>query len=151
MFSRVLIANRGEVAVRVLRALHELELEAVAIYSTADRNALHVRLADRAVCIGPPLPTHSYLRIPSVIAAAETTGCDAIHPGWGFLAENAAFARACADNDICFIGPRADLIELLGDKVRAREELRDVLPLVPGTDGGVTLAEARAAAEEVGY
>src|ERR671934_46825 len=105
MFARVLIANRGEVAVRVIRALHELEVEAVAVYSTADRNALHVRLADRAVCIGPPLPTHSYLRIPSVIAAAETTGCDAIHPGWGFLAENAAPARAWAANFLPPIGP----------------------------------------------
>ncbi len=151
MFSRVLIANRGEVAVRVIRALHELEIEAVAVYSTADKDALHVRLADRAVCIGPPLPARSYLRIPSVVAAAETTGCDAIHPGWGFLAENAAFARACAENDITFIGPEPDLIELLGDKLRAREELGDVLPLVPGTAGGVTLSEARRAAGEVGY
>src|SRR5947209_10036337 len=151
MFNRVLIANRGEVAVRLVRALHELEIEAVAVYSTADENALHVRLADRAVCIGPPHPAQSYLRIPSVIAAAATTGCDAIHPGWGFLAENAAFARACAENDIRFVGPEPDLIELLGDKVRAREELGDVLPLVPGTAGGVTLAEAHAAAEDVGY
>jgi acetyl-CoA carboxylase biotin carboxylase subunit len=151
MFNRVLIANRGEVAVRLVRALHELGIEAVAVYSTADREALHVRLADRAVCIGPPLPSQSYLKIPSIVAAAETTGCDAIHPGWGFLAENAAFARACAENDICFVGPEPDLIELLGDKVRAREELGDVLPLVPGTPGGVTRSEAQAAADDVGY
>src|ERR671935_1374565 len=127
MFKRVLVANRGEVAVRVIRALHELDAEAVAVYSTADREAMHVRLADRAVCSGPPPAAQSYLNIPSVVAAATTTSCDAVHPGWGFLAENAAFARACAENDLRFIGPSAELIELLGDKVRAREELRDVL------------------------
>jgi acetyl-CoA carboxylase biotin carboxylase subunit len=151
MFSRVLVANRGEVAVRVIRALHELGIEAVAVYSTADAEALHVRLADRTVCVGPPPASESYLKIPSIVAAAETTGCEAVHPGWGFLAENAAFARACAENDLRFIGPHHDLIELLGDKVRAREELGRVLPLVPGTPGGASLAEARAAADELGY
>src|SRR5256885_4528446 len=100
MFSRVLVANRGEIAVRVIRALHELGIEAVAVYSTADADALHVRLADRAVRIGPPAAAESYLRIPSVIAAATTTGCEAIHPGYGFLAENPAFVDACADNDL---------------------------------------------------
>src|SRR6478736_5334199 len=99
MFARVLVANRGEIAVRVIRAVHELGIEAVAVYSTADRDAMHVRLADRAVCIGPPSPAESYLNIPSVVAAAETTGCDAVHPGYGFLAENPAFVRACDQND----------------------------------------------------
>src|SRR5205823_1084059 len=99
-FNRVLIANRGEVAVRVIRALHENDIEAVAVYSTADEDALHTRLADRAICIGPAPATESYLKIPSVIAAATTARCDAVHPGWGFLAENPAFAEACADNDV---------------------------------------------------
>src|SRR5204863_2772186 len=98
MFSRVLVANRGEVAVRVIRALHELGIEAIAVYSTADEDALHVKLADHAVCLGPPAATESYLRIPSVVAAAEITKSEAIHPGYGFLAENSAFARACAEN-----------------------------------------------------
>src|SRR5262249_19788146 len=104
MFSRVLVANRGEVAVRVIRALHELDIEAVAVYSTVDADALHTRLADRAVCIGPPAAADSYLNMPSVVAAAQTSGCDAVHPGWGFLAENPAFVRACDDNDLVFIG-----------------------------------------------
>ena len=105
MFNRVLVANRGEIAVRVIRALHELDIEAVAVYSTADADALHVRLADRAVRIGPPPANESYLKIPTIIAAATTTGCDAVHPGYGFLSENAEFVRACEDNDIVFIGP----------------------------------------------
>ncbi|HEY6149810.1 MAG TPA: biotin carboxylase N-terminal domain-containing protein, partial [Gaiellaceae bacterium] len=117
MFNRVLVANRGEVAVRVIRALHESDVEAVAVYSTADTDALHVRLADRAVCIGPPQATESYLRIPSLIAAATTTGCQAVHPGWGFLAENPAFVEACADNDLVFVGPPARVMAQMGDKV----------------------------------
>src|SRR5712692_6805747 len=109
MFSRVLVANRGEIAVRVIRALHELGIEAVAIYSTADAGGLHVRLADHAVKIGPPPAAESYLHIPSLIAAAATTGCEAVHPGYGFLAENPAFVVACADNDLVFIGPSANV------------------------------------------
>jgi acetyl-CoA carboxylase biotin carboxylase subunit len=152
MFQRILVANRGEIAVRVVRAIHELGAEAVAVYSTADRDALHVRLADRAVCIGPPAAAESYLRIPSVIAAAETTGCEAIHPGYGFLSENPAFARACGDNDLVFVGPSAGVMERMGDKARAKAEMRAAdVPLVPGTEGGASLADVRAAADELGY
>jgi acetyl-CoA carboxylase biotin carboxylase subunit len=152
MFNRVLIANRGEVAVRVIRALHESDVEAVAVYSTADENALHVRLADRAVCIGPPQATESYLRIPSLIAAATTTGCEAVHPGWGFLAENPAFVEACADNDLVFVGPSADVMARMGDKVQAKAEMRSAdVPVVPGTEEATNLEEVRDAAEEAGY
>jgi acetyl-CoA carboxylase, biotin carboxylase subunit len=152
VFSRVLVANRGEIAVRVIRALHELGIEAVAIYSTADRSSLHVRLADRTVCVGPASAAESYLHIPSVIAAAETTGCEAVHPGYGFLAENAVFAEACAANDLVFVGPPADVIALMGDKISAKQAMRAAdVPTVPGTDGATTLSEARGAAEEVGF
>ena len=153
MFSRVLVANRGEIAVRIVRALHELGIEAVAVYSTADRDALHVELADEAVCIGPPSATESYLRIPSVVAAAVNTRCEAVHPGYGFLAENPAFVRACEDNDLVFVGPPADVMERMGDKVRAKEELRAAgVPLVPGTDGASAgLDDVRRAAAELGF
>jgi acetyl-CoA carboxylase biotin carboxylase subunit len=152
MFSRVLIANRGEVAVRVIRALHELGIEAVAVYSTADRESLHVALADRAVCIGPPAAAESYLKIPALIGAAETTRCEAVHPGWGFLAENAAFAQACEDNDLVFIGPTPETLMRMGDKSAAKREMAAAgLPLVPGTEGPATLAEAQEAADEAGY
>jgi acetyl-CoA carboxylase, biotin carboxylase subunit len=151
MFSRVLVANRGEIAVRVIRALHELGIEAVAVYSTADAGAMHTRLADRAVCIGPPAAGESYLKIPSVVAAGETTGCDAVHPGYGFLAENPEFVRACEDNDLLFIGPDADVMARMGDKVEAKRELADAgVPLVPGTEA-VGADEARSAAAEIGY
>src|SRR4249919_3924071 len=131
VLSRVLVANRGECAVRIVRACHDLGIEAVAVYSTADRDGLWVRLADRAVCIGPHPPADSYLKISNLIAAAETTGCDAVHPGWGFLAENAGFVRACVENDLVFVGPRAEAIELMGDKSRAKQTMRDAgVPLV---------------------
>ena len=152
MFQRVLVANRGEIAVRVIRALHELGCEAVAVYSTADADALHVRLADQAVRIGPPAAAESYLRIPSVIAAAATTGCEAVHPGYGFLAENPAFARACADNDLVFVGPTPEVMERLGDKAQAKQELRAAgVPLVPGTADAANLAEITEAAATIGF
>ncbi|MDX6515781.1 MAG: acetyl-CoA carboxylase, biotin carboxylase subunit [Gaiellaceae bacterium] len=151
MFKRVLVANRGEIAVRVIRALHELDVEAVAVYSTADADALHVKLADHAVRIGPPPASESYLRIPSLIAAAETTGCEAVHPGYGFLSENPAFVQACEENDLVFIGPPAEVMARMGDKADAKAEMRAAgVPLVPGSEGGVTLAEAQKSAAELG-
>ena len=152
MFKRVLVANRGEIAVRVIRALHELGIEAVAVYSTADSDALHVRMADQAVRVGPPSATESYLRIPSVIAAAETTGCEAVHPGYGFLAENPAFVEACVDNGLVFIGPPADVMALMGDKISAKQAMRAAdVPTVPGTEGATSLEDVRSVAAEVGF
>jgi acetyl-CoA carboxylase biotin carboxylase subunit len=152
LFKRVLVANRGEVAVRVIRALHELGVEAVAVYSTADAESMHVRLADQAVCIGPPAARESYLKIPNVVAAAETTGCEAVHPGWGFLSENPAFVTACEENDLVFVGPDAEVMARMGDKTRAKAELHAAgVPLVPGTEGSTTLDEARDVADEIGY
>jgi acetyl-CoA carboxylase, biotin carboxylase subunit len=152
MFNRVLIANRGEVAVRVIRSLHELGIEAVAVYSTADEGALHTRLADRAVCVGPPPAADSYLKIPSLIAAATTTRCDAVHPGWGFLAENPAFAAACDENDLVFIGPSAETMARMGDKVLAKREMVAAgVPVAPGTDETTSLADAQSAAADAGY
>jgi acetyl-CoA carboxylase, biotin carboxylase subunit len=151
MFSRVLVANRGEIAVRVIRALHELGVEAVAVYSTADAGTLHTRLADRAVCIGPPSATESYLNMSSVVAAAEITGCDAVHPGYGFLSENPDFVRACEENALVFVGPDADVMARMGDKVEAKRALAAAgLPLVPGTEA-VESDGARDAAAEIGF
>jgi acetyl-CoA carboxylase biotin carboxylase subunit len=152
MFTRVLVANRGEIAVRVIRTLHELGIEAVAIYSTADNDSLHVRMADHAVCVGPPAAVDSYLRIPNVVAAAETTGCQAVHPGYGFLAENPAFVSACADNDLVFIGPPADVMATMGDKIAAKQAMRAAnVPTVPGTEGATSISAAQSAADEIGY
>src|SRR5215831_15483586 len=152
MLRRVLIANRGEGAVRLVRACHDLGIEAVAVYSTADRDGLWVHLADRSVCIGPPAAAESYLRIPNLVAAAETTGCEALHPGYGFLAENPAFVRACEESNVVFIGPTAEVVERMGDKVRAKETMRAAgAPLVPGSDGTADLGEIRSVAYEVGF
>ncbi len=139
MIRRVLVANRGEIAVRVIRACRELGIESVAVYSTADSESLAVRLADRAVCIGPPASSESYLRIDRIIAAAQTTGCDAVHPGYGFLSENPAFVRACAQHELVFVGPSAEVMETMGDKARAKETMLAAgLPLVPDRRGGST-------------
>src|SRR3954462_3348136 len=139
MFSRVLVANRGEIAVRVIRALHELGCEAVAVFSTADEDALHVRLADHAVRVGPPAAVESYLRIPSIVAAAVTTGCDAVHPGYGFLPQNPPFVEACVDNDLVFVGPPAHVMRTMGDKISARVAMRAArVPVVAGTEGATT-------------
>src|SRR6476620_11726173 len=146
MFKRVLVANRGEIAVRVIRALHELDVEAVAVYSTADRDALHVRMADHAVCVGPPAASESYLRIPSIVAAAETTGCEAVHPGYGFLAENPAFVRACVESDLVFVGPPADVMATMCDKISAKRAMREPsVPTVSGSAGATDIAAVQAA------
>jgi acetyl-CoA carboxylase, biotin carboxylase subunit len=143
MFKKVLIANRGEIALRVIRACRELGIQTVAVYSEADRESLHVRFADDDVCIGPPASRDSYLRIPRLIAAAEITGADAIHPGYGFLAENAEFAETCAASNVTFIGPTADQIRVMGDKAAARRAMSDVgVPIVPGTPGPVEDSDA---------
>jgi acetyl-CoA carboxylase, biotin carboxylase subunit len=152
MFKRVLVANRGEIAVRVIRALHELDVEAVAVYSNADEDALHVKLADRAVRIGPAPAAQSYLNIASVVAAATTTSCDAVHPGYGFLSENPAFVSACEDNGLVFVGPPADVMARMGDKVQAKTEMAGAgVPLVPGSEGAVSPDEARSLAAEIGF
>jgi acetyl-CoA carboxylase biotin carboxylase subunit len=152
MVRRVLIANRGEVAVRVIRACRELGIESVAAYSTADRDSLPVQLADSAVQIGPPPPAESYLNIASLVAAGVTRRCDAVHPGWGFLAENADFARRCEENDLVFVGPRPETIEMMGDKIQAKTAVaRAGLPLVPGSDGPASLATATDLGEAIGY
>ena len=153
MFRKVLIANRGEIALRVIRACHELGVETVAVYSEADRESLHVRFADDDVCIGPPPGRLSYLRIPNIIAAAEITGADAIHPGYGFLAENAEFAETCKASNIAFIGPSAEQIRAMGDKATARRLAKEAgVPTVPGTPGTIEdVDEALAAAEQIGF
>jgi acetyl-CoA carboxylase, biotin carboxylase subunit len=152
VFRRILVANRGEIAVRVIRALHELDIEAVAVYSTADADAFHVRLADRAVRLGPPPATQSYLNIPSVVAAATTTDCDAVHPGYGFLSENPAFVHACEDNGLVFVGPDADVMARMGDKAHAKGEMAAAgVPLVPGSAGPVSYEDALAVAQRLGF
>ncbi|MBD3729698.1 MAG: acetyl-CoA carboxylase biotin carboxylase subunit [Sphingomonadales bacterium] len=150
---RILIANRGEIALRIHRAAHEMGIETVAVHSTADADAMHVRLADHAVCIGPPAAADSYLNIAAIISAAEITGADAIHPGYGFLSENAKFAEIVEAHDIAWIGPKPEHIRTMGDKVEAKRTAGKLgLPLVPGSDGAVeTIEEARKVAEECGY
>src|SRR5687767_9154781 len=143
MFKKVLVANRGEIALRVIRACRELGIQTVAVYSEADRESLHVRFADDDVCIGPAPSRESYLRIPRIIAAAEITGADAIHPGYGFLAENAEFAETCAASNVTFIGPSAEQIRIMGNKAAAREAMIKVgVPVVPGTPGPVEDSDA---------
>ncbi|MBT6441645.1 MAG: acetyl-CoA carboxylase biotin carboxylase subunit, partial [Alphaproteobacteria bacterium] len=154
MFDKVLIANRGEIAVRVHRACRELGIRTVAIHSTADADAMHARVADESVCIGPPPAKDSYLNIPAIIAAGEITNADAIHPGYGFLSENAEFASIVEEHGYTFIGPTAEHIRMMGDKARAKETVQNLgLPVVPGSDGplGPDMAEAKAIAEEIGY
>lgn len=153
MFDKVLIANRGEVALRIMRACKEMGIKTVAVYSTEDADTYPVRYADEKVCIGPAPANKSYLVMPSIIAAAVNTGCQAIHPGYGFLAENSDFARACADNDLVFIGPSPECIDAMGNKAAARDTMKACgVPTVPGSDGVIeTVEEARKFAEEVGY
>ena len=153
MFDKILIANRGEIALRVLRACQELGIPTVAVHSTADANAMHVRLADESVCIGPPPAKDSYLNIPALLAACEITGADAVHPGYGFLSENARFAEILAEHGIHFIGPRPDHIRLMGDKIEAKRTAKRLgIPVVPGSEGGVSSdQEALALAREIGF
>lgn len=153
MIQKVLIANRGEIALRVIRTCREMGIKTVAVYSTADRDTLPVRFADEAVCIGPPPSSESYLRMDRIIAAAEVTGADAVHPGYGFLAENAEFAAVCTDHDLIFIGPTPETIRKMGDKSVAKDTMREAgVPVVPGSDGEVEdSAEAVRVADEFGY
>lgn len=153
MFKKILIANRGEIALRIIRTCKEMGIETVAVYSEADRDSLHVVFADEAVCIGPATSQESYLKIPSIISAAQVTGAEAIHPGYGFLAENAEFSEICAEANIKFIGPSPDMINRMGDKAFAKSTMKGCgVPVVPGSDGAVSsLEEAKIIAETVGY
>lgn len=153
MLNKVLIANRGEIAVRIIRACRELGIKTVAVYSTADKNALHAKIADEAVCIGPPQSKDSYLNMREIIAACELTGADAIHPGFGFLSENAHFARTCEKCGITFIGPRPESIEMLGDKAQAKETMKNAgVPVILGSEGAIkSIAEAKELADKIGY
>ncbi|MBV1902529.1 MAG: acetyl-CoA carboxylase biotin carboxylase subunit [Marinosulfonomonas sp.] len=153
MFDKILIANRGEIALRVVRACREMGIKSVAVHSTADSDAMHVRMADEAVCIGPPPGTESYLSIPAIISACEITGAQAIHPGYGFLSENASFVQILEDHDITFIGPTAEHIRIMGDKISAIETMKALgVPCVPGSGGGVPdVASAKKIGAEIGY
>ena len=153
MFDKILIANRGEIALRVIRACREMGIKSVAVHSTADADAMHVRMADDSVCIGPAAGTDSYLCMPAIISACEITGAQAIHPGYGFLSENARFVQIVEDHDITFIGPTAEHIRVMGDKITAKDTMKDLgVPCVPGSDGGVpTLEDAKRIGEEIGY
>src|SRR6478609_569718 len=153
MFDKILIANRGEIALRVLRACKELGIATVAVHSTADADAMHVKLADESVCIGPPPASESYLNIPALIAACEITGAEAVHPGYGFLSENARFADILEQHGIAFIGPKAEHIRIMGDKIEAKRTARALgIPCVPGSDGGIDNdVDAARIADEIGY
>ncbi len=153
MFSKILIANRGEIALRILRACKELGIRTVAVHSTADEDAMHVRLADESVCIGPPVARDSYLNIPQILAACEITGADAVHPGYGFLSENARFAEILEAHGITFIGPTSEHIRVMGDKIQAKTTAKELgIPVVPGSDGGITPEDdVHAIAREIGY
>lgn len=153
MFDKILIANRGEIALRVVRTCREMGVKSVAVHSTADSDAMHVRMADEAICIGPPSSAQSYLSFPAIISACEITGAQAIHPGYGFLSENAAFVQAVEDHSLTFIGPTAEHIRMMGDKITAKDTMKALgVPCVPGSDGGVpTLKDAQRIGEEVGY
>src|SRR5512137_2098021 len=153
MFKKILIANRGEIALRVIHACREMGIKTVAVYSEADENALHVRFADEDVCIGPPRASESYLNVPAVISAAEITGADAIHPGYGFLSESAYFAEVCEACHIKFIGPSPQVIRLMGDKARARRAMKKAgVPVLPGSEGTLESEEqALKVAAEIGY
>ena len=153
MFEKILIANRGEIALRVVRACREMGIKTVAVHSTADSDGMHVRMADESVCIGPPASNNSYLSFPSIISACEVTGAQAIHPGYGFLSENAKFAQIVEDHGLVFIGPTSEHIRVMGDKITAKETMKKLgVPCVPGSDGGVpTLAEAKRIGIEIGY
>lgn len=153
MFKKILIANRGEIALRVIRTCKEMGIKTVAVYSTADADSLHVRFADEAVCIGPPKSADSYLAIPKIIAAAEITNADAIHPGYGFLSENAEFSRICKENNIKFIGASPEMIQAMGDKASAKATMKDAgVPTIPGNEGILeSLEEAQKIAETIGY
>ncbi|MFN3937778.1 MAG: acetyl-CoA carboxylase biotin carboxylase subunit [Gemmobacter sp.] len=153
MFEKILIANRGEIALRVIRACREMGIKSVAVHSTADADAMHVRMADESVCIGPAPSSESYLSMSRIISACEITGAEAVHPGYGFLSENAAFVQALEDHDIVFIGPSSEHIRIMGDKITAKETARSLgIPVVPGSDGGVAdLAAAREIAGQIGY
>lgn len=153
MFEKVLIANRGEIALRIHRACHEMGIKTVAVHSTADEDAMHVRLADESVCIGPPSSADSYLNIPAIISAAEITGADAIHPGYGFLSENAQFAEIVVKHGMAFIGPSAEHIRMMGDKIAAKDAVKKLgIPVVPGSDGGISdPEEAKKVAKKVGF
>ncbi len=153
MFQKILIANRGEIALRVLRACKELGIQTVVVHSTADADAMHVRLADESVCIGPPPSRDSYLNIHQIVAACEITGADAVHPGYGFLSENAKFADILAAHNITFIGPSGDHIRIMGDKIEAKRTAKRLgIPVVPGSDGAVSdEREAKRIAAEIGY
>ncbi|WP_373946449.1 acetyl-CoA carboxylase biotin carboxylase subunit [Paracoccus marcusii] len=153
MFDKILIANRGEIALRVIRACREMGIASVAVHSTADADAMHVRMADESVCIGPPSSAQSYLSMPALISACEITGAQAIHPGYGFLSENAGFVQMLEDHGITFIGPRAEHIRIMGDKITAKDTMKALgVPCVPGSDGGVNdVGQAKAVAAQIGY